>query len=87
MINHTQKEWFKGVVIVPRSHHHDDLPLHSFYTSFREIMDKYDPMYKGVLLDTADISADDYVDIKFLVYDNIWDGMGGDPIYIVGFIE
>ena len=50
-------------------------------------MDKYDPMYKGVLLDTADISADDYVDIKFLVYDNIWDGMGGDPIYIVGFIE
>jgi len=88
VINHIQKEWFKGgLVIVPRSHYHDDSPLHSFYTSFRDIMDKYDPVYKGVLLDTADISDDDYIDIKFLVYDNIWDGMGGDPVYIGGFTE
>jgi hypothetical protein len=69
VINHIQLNWLRGGLIIHPANVQNLESLTGcryIYNEFRNIMDKYEP---GI--DTADISDEDYIAIRFLVYDDL----------------
>jgi hypothetical protein len=78
-INHIQQNWQRGGLIVLPGQDLESREYHvrNIYKEFRKIMDKYE---SGI--DTADISDEDYIAIRFLVYENDDIPLEADDFYV-----